>query len=590
MAGQSGQPAPKPSQLPSPVPNEDPGLDNFDPGLDGFDTGALDSAELPVPEDRGMFDVSAQGLAQGALDALPTIGGMVGGGLGFAAGGGAGILGGPAAPATIPAGAYAGGVAGAAAGGALGYTLKTEIEKALFGQQPSRDQYYTGLAGAATDQATGEAIGMGLGQVAGKIAKSKAGKAAGEWVAEKISGPASYMKNMIEERVGEVTKPLMEVLGRKTTPLNTEQSGDVIKQLFTNNIKQRYGKFIDAYDGLDAVAKSVPFTDKSRYNFTQKIKSDALEKLGGDDLRIVRKFADQIDSVGNGAQIDNIAKQIRDASRQAYQTGATSRSKMLKDLADQVDDFLESETTKLAKKVSTGEASPAEVAVIQQMMQQRGIQDDPIKYAKSVAKDYLTNRDTVREEYRVFKSFLEDVGEQAKLRSNGAGPTRFLNDLNDIPSEKLVERMFDPKNAAALRRMQTATPEVFDQVVKSKMSEIMRTSSPEGKLDIKAVRKAINKLPPSTRNFLMKSDEMKIMDAVLDDPKIKRLENLEKLGANFLDRWGGSLAELSGVATEKAVEGGAGVLQRKVPQQIVGRGVRKTGSSLVEAFGNKEEQ
>lgn len=541
MAAVKGQPSVKPSDLKGPVPEVESfsTLDSFAESFDKLDSFAAKPQEPAGPTGDIRIDYAQPrpgGLAdrrpntEEALADLPSVGGFVGG--------------------------MVGGIPGAAVGGAAGQSLRRLIEVNMLDKPvDSAGNEALGVIGKGAleggAQAAGTALAKGVGFLGSKL--SGAGESA-----------VDYVKNHFRSQYDSIVEPVMKFIADKGTALNAEASGNEVKRLFSENINNRYGKFINAYSDLDTVAKSVPVNDAVRYKFTQDLKAKALDSLGGDDLKIVRKFSDMIDAAGNGAQIDNIVKQINDAQRSAYQTGATNRSKLLKDLADKVDDFLEGETTKLAGRIQAGKASAQEMGFLQQLTQSRGMQEaDPTKYAKALAKDYVNGKNAVREEYRVFRSFLEDVGEQARVKTTGRGPMRFLSDLNDIPSEKLVERMFDPKNAAALRKMQEKTPEVFDQVVRARMKQIVQKSSPNGELDLKSFRKELNKIPESTRQFLAKGEELGLINRTLSNPRLEKLEQMSERTTKYLANSLSAMEELAQVGkglvkkAPKALEVGA---------------------------------
>jgi hypothetical protein len=575
MAGIQGQPTPKPKDLKSqvPAPEEDPFADipaagagqagGNDPFADvpsvAASGGQQAQGTVDQAQEESWYDVSAEGLTRGALNALPTVGAGAGAILGSAGG---------------PLGA----IAGAAGGGVGGQSLKSSLERLIFGEVPeSREKFYGELKEAATTEGAGAAVGLSLSKLPAaskQLLKTKYGAKAANAVSELAETPLNYVKSSIKEAKEALEEPFTKLLSTKVSGMNTEVAGNTAKELLKENINTKYGKFINAYDGLDNVAKSVPVADESRRTFTQKVRAWAVENHGGDNYKMIKKFADDIDAASTGKQIDDVVRQINDASSTAYRNGATGQSKMLAELRDKADDFLESETTKLAARIQGGKANEREMAFLQRMMQQRGIAEpNASKYAKSLAKDYLNEKEMIKKDYRAFREFLSDVGEQTKIKAERKGPKAFLSALDDIPAEKLIERMFDPKNAAALRRMQQETPEVFDTVVKSKMNEIVKQANLDGKLDYAALRKTLNKMPESTRSMLISDAELKILDKVTDNASLKRLEELERLGENFATNWASKMYEATKIVGKQAAKGSARLVTPQTPmgQQFVGR-------------------
>ena len=518
MAAIKGQPAPKPSAVTKPVPGADD-----DAEVNAF----LDNFEPPASEDQEVEAVlnsvapaSAAVEAQESpafespwyTEALPVVGGIVGG-----------IVGAPAGP--------VGAVGGATLGGAAGQSLRDIIETQLLGKPQSYGIDPLVDAGKA-------GLEEGAGQVIGGAITKGAGKALG-LLDNTIAKPVvDYMKNTVKSIRDSVEEPLMKIIANKATPMNVEEAGNSAKELLKQNIKAKYGPFTQAYSDLDSIAKVTPIDEEARSSFVNGLKSWADSDLAGDNQRIVKKFANDVVTAKSGMQLDDLVKQIGDAKRTAFANNATAQGQALKALEERANNFFEQETTKLATRIQSGKASPQEINFLNQLMQQRGVvEQDPTKYAQSLAKDYLSAKDKIKTDYAGFRSFLDDVSEQTKIRADKKGPMTFLNSIDEVPSEKLIERMFDPKNAAALRKMQAETPEVFDTVAKSKVSQIIQKSSPDGTIDLKKLRANIYKMPEPSRKLLFTPDDLLALNKVVDDPRLTRLKTLEKVGNNLVANW-----------------------------------------------------
>lgn len=527
MAGIPNQPTAKPSDLPGP-----PSLNDFEasdgpPPLDGFEMEA--PADVEAPE---------QSMGEKAVEYLPAALGVVGGIVGAGAGG-------------------VGAVPGAVGGAAIGQSLRRLIEINVFGKgsDSTPGQEVMGVAKEGAMEGAAQAVGLGIGKVGAKAVASKWGQKAIGAVSEMAEAPLKMLKTSINEAREKIERPVLEFIAKNTTKLNTDEAGGVVKNLLKENIKKRYGPFVQAYSDLDTVAKAVPLADESRRRFTMGLKEWGADTTAGDNWKVVKKFADSFDGASTGKQFDDIIGQIADAKDVAFRTGATKQGQFLKNLQSRAEDFMELETTKLAARVQAGKATPQEMQFLSQIVKQRGIAEpDPTKYAKSLAKDYLSAKDKVKKDYSGFRSFLEDVGEQTKLKAERKGPMAFLSNMDDVSNEKLIERMFDPKNAAALRKMQKETPEVFDQVLKTKVTELVKKASPDGNLDLFALRKEVNKLPGATKAILFKSDELKALEKTLSNQRLESLARLERRGEGMIANFYGEVLELSRLAGSKTVD------------------------------------
>lgn len=492
-----------------------------------------------------------QHAAQISGEWAPTIGGIAGGMAGMGMG---------------PAGAIGGAALGGAAGQAYREFIETQVLKWLPSEEPM-----TNIAKSALTEGAGQAIGMGVGKVLGKVV-SKA--------APFVEGPINYMKNVIQAEKDSITAPILKIMAEKATTLSTEESGDMVKELLRKDILNKYGPFVQAYADLDTVSKATPIKDEARRGFTQKLREWGAEELAGDNYKILKKFVNDLDAADTGKKFNDVIKQIGDLRQKTLQAGAHNQSAFLKELRDRSDNFLESETTKLAARIQAGKASPQEMKFLNVIMESRGIQEpDPTKYAKSLAKDYLKAQDKIKKDYAGFRQFLEDVGEQTKSKTTKRGPIQFLGNIDEIPSEQLVDKMFDKRNAAALRNMQRETPQVFDQVSKAKISSLINKASPNGKLNLELFRNEVNSIPISTRNILFGSDAVHTINSVLDNPDLARLQKLNSRGENFMVRWAEDIMQAS-----KSLSNQAGPNTKAVTRQVIGKPI---AAPLVDAFIRK---
>jgi hypothetical protein len=525
---------------------------------------ALD-AELnqAAPQDQGQPGFLSQ-LGHAALDELPALGSVGGAVVG-------GVMGAPTGP-----GAIATGVGGAIIGGSMGQSAKDFIESAFMSKTPktaTQEAHDMGVSGL--EQGAMQAAGEGVLRLPGLLAKP-------------VAVLGGQLSNVVEGISNEVKAPLTKMLQEKSTQMTTEEAGNAAKTLLTKNIKERYGPFVDAYAALDQVNQAMPLKDEARLGLTNNLKSWALDNLSGDNYKMVKKFSDDINAVGNGKQLNDVVQQIGDAKAMAFKNGANRQYQVLKQLQEKVMDFADSQTTALASKIQAGKATPQEMQFVNQLAQQRGVVENNVNdYAKSLAKDFLKAKDKVNTDYSSFKSFLEDVGEQTKTSTNKVGPMTFMSNLNEVPSEKLIERMFDPKNAAALRNMQQQTPEVFDVVVKSKWSQIMQKASPTGQLDLPMLQKELNKLPGSTRSVLMSNEEARTLSQVVNDPRLKHLQTLEHAKNSFLVKWVKDLSATAFIGKEVAKK--TSPLVGAPVKQAVGTPVYNFGKSMVAPDSGQEQ-
>lgn len=509
----------------------------------------------------GSQEVPGQFESPWYTEALPTVGGVVGGITGTLAGAGLGGV-----------GAIPGGVAGAGLGEAAGEAYRDIIETQFLGKpQRSGEEVATAVGKAAAIGAGSQLIGEGIVKALGTAAKLIP--------KESYEPIASWASNMVKNAKAKIEGPALKILAERGTQMNTREAGDAVKTSLRQGIEQKYAPFIESYKAMDDISKSLPIRDEARRDFTQKLKAWALSDLSRDNYKVVAKIADDIDAANNGLQLEDLAMSLSgDASAQYGRLNAPM-GKFYSDLAGRIDDFLEVQTEGLAKKVLKGKATPEEMNFFTQIAQQRGIPPEEItKYPKQLANDFLKGKAKIDSDYAGYKAFLEDVGEQTKTKMRKYNTKSLLNRIDEVPSEQLVERMFQEKNSAALLKMKEQSPEVFDIVQKTKMTDIMRRASPEGKLDVKEAWSLLNKMPVSTRRLLVNDDEMSLLLKTGTSPKLRRIEALQKASDGMIANWIKNLY----TATELGVEAGAQTVRKSPALQSAAKyGVGTVGQRLV---------
>lgn len=549
MAGVKGMAMANPGQVETPQSSGDEldaalaGLEHSAPAAapqDELDA-ALAQTEAPAPPAEFQSPVYTK--------YLPAAGGLAGG----IVGGVGGTLFG------MGFGGLPGATGGAALGGAAGQSFRDLIEINVLGrpENPSVLGRAQDIAGAGAVEGASQLVGHGIAKVGGKVLGTLTegiAKPAKEFVVSTLKG----VKDAIEE-------PIMKIVASKATPLNTEAAGDTVKQLFGEDIKTRFGGFVNTYGKLEGVANSLPMRENEMLVWRTKQYDEALKNLGGDNFKMVKKYLNDLTEAGaaDGGNMQRFSDVVRQIKSQAASYGKDlqrSQAKALFDLADSAEGFMDKQIAKLAENISNGKATPTEMDGFMKMMEGQidpKVPADPkriAEYTRSVAKDFIKERETVNGAYAKFRSFLSDVGEQTKINADGLGPRQFLSAIGDVPSEKLIERMFDPKNAAALRAMQQESPAVFDMVAKSKMNQLIQKSSPEGTFDLMKFRKQAYALPESTRQFLFSPEDLKTLNSVVNNPRLARLKSLEKMGNNMVSKWAQDVAEVAKILGEKSAE------------------------------------
>jgi hypothetical protein len=328
-----------------------------------------------------------------------------------------------------------------------------------------------------------------------------------------------------------VKKPLADRISSLASPDGSlptpEQMGDRVKQQISQTLQAKNAPFVNAYGTFDKIGNVTPISDDARKKFGDQLVDWATTEFpqNSGKWRDVKNYKDMFQASNTGAQFDSVVKDIGDDMRAAYRSGQTDKAKFLGDLKNKANEFLETQTNGIAARVAAGTASPDEMKVIEQIAQSRGIQGENLqKYAKSLAKDYFTGRDQIKNDYSAFKDFQADIQEQTK--TSGRGVTSMIQNITDVPSQKLMDKMADPKNAAALRKMIAQMPEAAQLVKNYMVQNIVDKSTIDNTLDLNKYYDNVMKLPVDMRNVIFSPQEIGQLQKTVNNPVYKKFNDL----------------------------------------------------------------
>lgn len=576
MAGIKGQPGTKPSNVPAPIPGaaQTDAFDSAEVSMGKSAGDAFDSAQVggssAAPVDGGGSQPEGWGpwLTQKAADAAPTVAG--------------GVMAIAGAPAGVP-GIVGMGMAGAASGTAIKQAIEQQILGKTLMKQNGRvrevmtpDDMLAEIRDSSGQLGAELLAGEGTLKVLGTAGRLAAETRLGGMVADKIMTAAKptidYVSNFTDGLKKQIIQPVSDFLSENMTTLSPEASGDAVKQSLGTRITAKFNDFKQSYAQINSVAADTPMSDAARKGLTDKIRSDAVDSPY---YKMAKGYTDQIDAAGNTQQVHKVISDVnaKISELSQYQTSGAIRDKIavLQQISDRATDSMENFTYGMAQRISKGMASPQEMKAFEQMMVQQANPSVPAaekniaQYAKSVAKDYIDKREAINTDYAKFRSFLEDVGDQTRLKADGSGPMQFVRKLNEVPSEQLVERMFLPKNAAALRSMQEATPEVFQAVKQARVTDIYSKSLTDGVLDVKKLADNFAAIPPDSRRLFIPDAALQQMQNVSKSGMLKILEGRYQ---NWATKTVGEIADmtkLSMMATKQITKDAA----KTVPARVI---------------------
>jgi hypothetical protein len=570
VAGIQGQPTASPQDLPK-TPGDQAAQDPY--------------ADLALPEANTQGDSYQAGAGQAQADnqplvdpnstageylqtfanAAPTVGGIAGG---------------------LTGGMWNMGVGsgpGAVIGAVGGNSVKRLIEINLLGKDPN----------ATVGQEIGDSA-LTAGRAAlenyigGKIFKGAGNLAAGAY--EKFGkAPMEAMAASVKSTIDGIEKPAYDFINTMASKLNSREAGDFVKSLLNTDISTKYAKYAEQYKIIGDIASQVPLAVDKLKSFigTQGFHAD--NQLIGDGKKAVQPFIKQLGTATNVTQLKTLMGDVKSAMAVAWDAAgrqSTTKYEALKHLSGEIGQFLDDHTIDFAKKIQDGGMiGTGEKQFLERILQMKGeIEPDAGKYARALANDFLKTQEKLSADYGGFREFLKNVGEQTKKKIGRMGPTKFLNDLEAMPSETLVKNMFQPENSRALEKMAEQNPTIFEQIRASKLRQIVQDTSEGPNLNLKGIRDYLKGSKfDSTRHLILDNAQWDELNAIVDNKVIPAQQKLLEEGQKTMAKWAAKMAYVEHV-------------NKMIPQSVkatskyaTGKAVTATAGGIASLFGSGDQ-
>lgn len=445
----------------------------------------------PVEQDKPWYDVSAEGVGKSFQENLPLIGATIGGGVGAALGG-------------------VGALPGAAIG-ATGGELVNQIIQKLQGELPENAATKALLA-----PLQGAAMEAG-GQVA---AKGLAG--AGQMLSSKLKESAPAIQ-AAAERLG--FKPSPGMLSESRTMQDLESSmiqsptiagAGYRKEFYTPGREAVEGATEGVFKDISQMApseygaaakKSISETIKGRMELPKQIFSDLAESTTNMGLADKSK-----------ARVANNIMNMQDIG--THLTGSPAHGEAIKwakalESAKNVNDLKLLATQ--ANKVAANAQDPLVSAVAGRAAQKfRAAEQSQVlrnslaaaatqKQGAGVAKEIINDFKLARSLYR---SIGEDVAplKVAKVGNDRDAFYQVLDKLDQVPDEKLAEKLFTTGNRENLLALRERLPEAFEVLRQAKINQVYDKSLVKGEVSLAKFLNNIKSIEPKTRQLIFGDD------------------------------------------------------------------------------------
>lgn len=528
-------------------------------------------------------------LGRSTIEALPIAGALTGGAVGAASGL---FTGGPAAPFAA--------VTGAGLGMAGGESLKNFLKTVFFPEEaPTTKEVFTapveaGIKGAAYEAGGAAAIGAfskGLGWLgktlfAGEKATANEIIDAAQRLGVKptqgmltegkvvpglessLTQSPSLAGAVVRSEVNSFNKGLTnqaEKLVSVPRGLTKFEVGNTVK----GGLAARAGESVQQaeiiYNDLDTVFKNVAIFPKAIKNLKSHIARLPAIKLfprtskGGS---LARKIFDDLDNI----------KTVQDA--RAFRTNVY--------------------------KLRTATMSPAEKEIIDEVYHglTRVRNNSILKNmgGRSAARENLLAN--LKEADSIYKKFFDEIKpiEQALGGKISKTPQQFLDKLQDIPEEVLVDKLFNIKKFGELRKLKELFPEEFEILKNSRIDQLAEKSMFKGQISPTKLVKNLSNIGKEVREIMFGKQGEK----ALKDLKTLTESIPEKIGPSGTPQgleytaFGGPISQLSGLARLIGLKGAPHIspLARSISETTAIPSIQSAfGQSLIrKSFGNNERR
>lgn len=267
------------------------------------------------------------------------------------------------------------------------------------------------------------------------------------------------------------------------------QRGQTIKDQIQNTVDQIYQPLKDAYAERASLGQTIDLPDEARLGQYDKLQelSQKFEKASPDTAKVVRDAAEGLLRQDTVSDLDDFVKVLNEQQRAAQISGNHYTANALNQVIDSLDDFTVGQIAK----------------------QSKAIQAQGAEFGEAIGNDINASYKALKARYRDFKEIMGDLASDSKLGKKATTYGGIREVLDSIPNEKLVDKMFDPKNFAGLKRLETNFPDVFQTVIQGKKSDLLRLADGNAK----KLLSSIDKLSPEVQELMFNQEERKLLDA-----------------------------------------------------------------------------
>lgn len=355
---------------------------------------------------------------------------------------------------------------------------------------------------AAEILAAGEEIGAPV--LPGQTSASKHIQDATSALSKAPTLPGITTQQTIQKGFDAVDNVIKDSLGA-AEHLEAYDAGAALKESVQNKIDEIYAPIKQRYKDREAIGHVIKLPDDEIIKF-----HDRLIKAGSGFKNVTNE---------GRAIFKQVARDVVEEAVQSAGASGTSAISNLEGLAKSLGDKARAAEAPMVKNYDLAQAYYQNRDMIKKFINRQllGAEREAGSLEGRQAKEIIKEGRALDKEYKNLKSILKDVFTDQRLgKRKNISYGDLDNVLDGIANEKVVDKMFDPKNSDGLKRFKENFPDAFQIMIDHKKSQLLQNSTKDGKVEIGKVMREIydeKKLSSKVREIMFTPEQLKKMDA-----------------------------------------------------------------------------
>jgi hypothetical protein len=306
------------------------------------------------------------------------------------------------------------------------------------------------------------------------------------------------LQNQISNGFDAVSNTIKKIFG-DGGPIDAYEAGAAIKNHIQDTVDKIYSPIRDMYQDIQNHYGAVELTKNGQKELAERLidKSKNYGAVGSDERKLIESYADRSLQQTTAKEMDELTKEVGAKRRDAYAARDTSTAKALGEIQEEMRSFQKDQMVARAKEIGGAEG-------------------------EKLAKKLIDDHRAADKMYADFKDTLSDLATEGRLGKKMKTHGAVEETLDAIPNEKMVDKLFDKKNADGLKRLKERFPETYEVLIQHKKSDLLQralSSSQGGVVEPDLILKELygNKskqgLSKQIKDVMFSPEELKKLDA-----------------------------------------------------------------------------